>query len=70
MAKRPRPLTENLAAVLAAIPQDGSAIEQRDIYETLGYAAGVGAHLEALRKRGLVEQTGDQWIWRRVVPPA
>jgi len=54
-------LSERMLAALNALPSDGTAISQTDLYQLLGYASGVGATLHALQRRGLVERVEGGW---------
>ena len=65
MARRPRPLTEKMATIYAAIPEDGSLIDLTAIFRQVGYSKSVGPILAALMGRGLIEQVNDRWTWRR-----
>ena len=71
MGRKP---TANMLAILAVMPDDGTAISQTEIYARIGNAEGVGAILHAMRKRGLIEGVGETWnagssfdTWRKVI---
>jgi hypothetical protein len=70
---RKRKLTDKMAKTLAVMPDDGSLMDQDEIYLRSGMAEGIGVVLSALEKRGLVKEdrdpdnpTGRTWLWRKV----